>query len=552
MASRPPFYIQITTVKEDSIDLPLVTLPAGTILFRGLKVPKPEDAKYFYRDFLGDSEPGKVCLSPVHNVFFYPVPYVAFGAHDVGKDFTMLQMVVLVHPVNVVCAVSPSPLVRGMGQKFSGDAPWQRCSQFSGSTIDCHPPSAKELDARTYDNCLNPDYQARSGTRGWMALANLDSIKPRQKRWDVKPQGSHSSMGTFIKSLESEIPGEGAKALAWSYVDDHGHAGYPEIALYPYRVHKGRSLITRPCKTNEDAMRLIEKEAAADNLNYLPLATFTKTNTIDMIHGDFSYNSLKASQNNYNAPSAQKIILHSVYEYMTKLQSGIDLPHYGKAKLTFDTRTGFFALDTVVPNIKIPIPKQFADGYPTLPYRFLLMPMETEDEKRRMMTYMLMFRNASPEHFLEKYPLEKGFGVRRAMVFNRYPILTSLFTELGLQIPKSFLEPLDRAGKLYRKDTGKAKVVKPSVSNLPKPSNLSNPPKLSVPAEEPYPAYAPGTPLATTPVFGTTPAGTPPGTPPLTPKGGTRKKSQRGTRKNNKNAASLFTRIWKIHSKLGA
>jgi hypothetical protein len=158
-----------------------------------------------------------------------------------------------------------------------------------------------------------------------------------------------------------------------------------------------------------------------------------------------------------------------------------------------------------------------------------------------------MFRNASPEHFLEKYPLEKGFGVRRAMVFNRYPILTSLFTELGLQIPKSFLEPLDRAGKLYRKDTGKVKL-NPQVP-LVKPQNLSSLPKLSVPAEEPYPEYASGTPLATTPVFGTTPAGTPPGaTPPLTPKGGTRRQKRlRGTRKNNKNAASLFTRIWKIH-----
>lgn len=538
MASRPPFYIQITTVNEDSVDLPLVTIPAGTVLFRGLKVPKPEDAKYFYRDFLGDSEPGKVCLSPVHNVFFYPVPYVAFGAHDVGKDFTMLQLVVLVHPVTVVCAISPSPLVRGMGQKYSGTAPWQRCSQFSGPDIDCHPPTAKELDARTYDNCLNPEYQARSGTRGWMALANLDSLKPRQKRKDIYPQAT-SSMATFIKSLESEIPGEGSKALAWSYVDDHGHAGYPEIALYPYRIHKGRSLITRPCRTNEDAMRLIETEAAADNLNYLPLATFTKSSTIDMVRGQFSYTSLKASQNNFNAPSAQKAILHNVYEYMTKLQSGIDLPYYGKAKLTFDTRTGFFALDTVVPNIKIPIPKEFADSYPSLPYRFLLMPMETEDEKRRMMTYMLMFRNASPEHFLEKYPLERGFGVRRAMVFNRYPILTSLFTELGIQIPKSFLEPLDRAGKLYRKDTGKVKVVK----ELPK---VSLPPKI---LEEPYPDYAPGTPpLGSTPP-GTPPIGsTPPGTPPLTPKGGTRRqKKLRGTRKNNKNVASLFTRIWKIH-----
>ena len=135
MAGRPiPFYTTVTPVTEKftdaagapaSYDLPLVTLPAGTVLFRGVKIPEAyEDVRYFYRDFLGNPEAdGKVCLPPTHNVFFYPVPHVAFGTHTIGQTFNMMEVCVLVNPVNVVCASSPSSWVRGQGQRYSGTAP---------------------------------------------------------------------------------------------------------------------------------------------------------------------------------------------------------------------------------------------------------------------------------------------------------------------------------------------------------------------------------------------------------------------------------------------
>jgi len=250
-----PFYYQITPTNEvyktaaglsTSLDLPLITLPPGTVLFRGMKVPNPAevDSRVFYRDYLGDPEGTRhVCMRPTQNVFFYPFPYVAFGANEVGKTFYMMQMVVLVHPVNVVCSINPSQWVRGMGQRFDGTAPYRRCDTFP---LSCHPLTQREKEGLSYDNCLSPEYQVRSGTRGWMALADLDSFNPTQKKDGISKQPSKdSSMKLYIKTLESRKPGTGAELAAWSYTDAHRHHGFPEISLYPYKTHQGDRLLKR-------------------------------------------------------------------------------------------------------------------------------------------------------------------------------------------------------------------------------------------------------------------------------------------------------------------
>jgi hypothetical protein len=548
--STNPFYIQITPVKEDfinnagkpaSVDLPLVTLPAGTVLFRGLKIPNAaegEDIRYFYRDFLGDPEPGgKVCLSPVHNVFFYPFPYIAFGADKVGEAFTMLQMVVLVHPVTVVAAMSPSTFVRGMAKRYDGGAPWQRCNRFSGPDVNCHPPTAQEFEASTYDNCLNPDYQARSGTRGWMAIANLDSLNPIKKGANTPT----NPMKEFIKKLETLLPGQGSQAVANTYTDDQGHAGFPEIALYPYKTHKGRQNIVRSCPNDMAAMRLIGQEASADNLNYLPLASFTKNGILDMVNEDFNYQLLKPTPNAFSPESSQDVIIQNLFAYMNKLQTdGIDLPFYGKAQLCFDSRTGFFVLNKVVPQtLRLPIPKAIQDEEKvasSTSYQSILMPLRNSDGIRRMNIYSLMFRSFLPENYMKKYGLEQGFGFRRSFVFNRYPVLTNIFSDLGIAIPGAFKEPLNRAGKLYTRESGR----------------LSAP----APIRTPYVQKAPENQIEGVNYYKYANV-----TPP--PAGGRRstrfrkatkamKATRRQTRQQREPAkkyATLFTRVWKIHGK---
>ena len=74
---------------------PLVDLPIGTLLFRGVKLPdvaNGDDARLFVREFLGMPNGDSFCLSPVTNVFFYPFPYVAFGADHVGVKFNAAEV----------------------------------------------------------------------------------------------------------------------------------------------------------------------------------------------------------------------------------------------------------------------------------------------------------------------------------------------------------------------------------------------------------------------------------------------------------------------------
>jgi hypothetical protein len=483
MASKSPFYYQITQTKEDftdavglpkSIDLPLITLPPGTVLFRGMKVPNPAevDARVFYKDYLGDPEGSKVCMRPTQNVFFYPFPYVAFGANQVGKTFDMMQMVVLVHPVTVICSISPSQWVRGMGQRYGGTAPYRRCDSFP---LSCHPLTQAEKEGLRYDNCLSPEYQIRSGTRGWMALADLDSFNPDKPRGSTEA-APNSSMKLYIKNLEARKPGAGAELAAWSYTDAKRHHGFPEISLYPYKAHQGDRLLNRYCPNSETAIRLMAKEAAADNLNFLPIATFTRNGTIDMVNGFFTPDALGVSENSFSTPAADKqpVIEQKIGEYMDLLQTtGVKLPFFGGGKLSLDTRTGFYILPQVVPrNLMVPIPAEAppasvggggsaAAASPTSqPYRFLTLGLDTAEAKKRALNYILIFRNAIPAKFMEKYGLDRGFGIRRAMVFDRPPVLPRVFQELGLDVPKEFKAGIARAAALFQKNSGAPKKTK--------------------------------------------------------------------------------------------
>jgi hypothetical protein len=451
---KDPFYVQVTPVNVGSMDLPMVTLPPGTVLFRGLKVPhlsQGEDVRYFYRDFLGDPEPdGRMCLSPVHNVFFYPFPFVAFGAHDIGVTFTSMQIVVLIHPVTFICAVSPSPLVRGSPRGFPTDVPWKRCSAYQ---FECHTPTFKEQDAKDFDNCIDPEFQARSGVRGWMAVADLDSFQPK-KLLRQGMEAKNVPMSKYIRHLEDVFPGKAAELLANAYTDQHKHFGFPELAIFPYKRHPGAKRIVNGVRSSKKAIQLIEKEIKSSNLNFLPLAAFTKDATVDMVNGKFSFESLGVAENSFSTPPVQHQlpIERRLHEYMDLLQTtGIDLPFYGKGKLSFDARTGFFVLPQLIPrNYRLPTP----DESKGIPYSFVVMPLDTPENKKKALTYSLMFRSFIPEKFMQKFGLEKGVAVRRSMIFNRPPVLSKLFEALDLAIPPSFKATLARAAKQYQLNTG--------------------------------------------------------------------------------------------------
>jgi hypothetical protein len=499
----------------------------------------------------------------------------------VGQSYDIMNIVVLVQPVTVVSMISPSRFVRGTVKRFSGNSPIQRCSTLT--TGLCHQPNEKELDALQYDNCLNPEYQMRSNTRGWMAIAELDAL--------TKKTGGDTSMGSYLKALEARRPGQGAELLANSYTDLNRNNGFPEIALYPYKVHKGMKALKRPCKDITAAIYLMQREAEADNLNYLPIASVTREGTIDMINGLFTYERLGVSANAFTTPALNKQpdIETRLAEYMDSLQSkGLDLPFYGKGKLSFDTRTGFYVFPQVVPRSL-----QITEKGETFPYKYLALPLSNADERRRALTYSLMFRSLVDDKFMQKYGLEKGFGIKRAMIFDRPPVLTRLFDTLGMPIPAAFRDGLGRASRIHKENTAPKTAALPAAQPRtpplpPLPPAASTTPPLP---EEKGIALARkalregthindiiggyGKPInpfgltvneqtelikesqaSTTPRASTTPPGAPNSPPyrPSTPRmsGGTRKQKvvKRGTRrvKTVEHLAKAFSKVW---AKLG-
>jgi hypothetical protein len=532
---QPPFYEKVTLLTErfmrggipDNEDLALVTLPPGTVLFRALKIPNEAagvDPRLFYRDFLGDPEGrDNVCMNSTHNTFFYPFPYVAFGADQVGQDFDMMIMVVLVHPVNVVCSISPSQSVRGTAKAFTGDAPFQRCDGLVTKIPRCHPLTEKEKEDAQWDNCLNPKYQVASGTRGWMAIAQRDALNTKVVReWGkAGAPKKETYMWEYMNGLKARHPDICNDLLASSYTDHNKNNGFPEIVLYPFKTHLGEKPYKQKCSSVATAIRLMQKEAEKDNFNYLPVAAFTKDGVIDMVNGFFTQETLGLSANAFStsAASKQPAIESVIKSHMEKLQTqGIVLPSYGPGALSFDTRTGFYILPQVVPRSLAIVPGEeaapFAKKQGPVPYSRLCIPLANEADKRRVTNYKVMFRNFSLLNFMKNYGIETKFGLNRAMIFDRPPVLSVLFKLFGLGMPKEFIYGLKRATATKAEDEDALKKLGQAASSLA--ASAAAP--AVAPGSPGSPAYAPTTPT------GVTPPGSPgsPGSPayaPTTPTG---------------------------------
>jgi len=384
-------------------NITLITIPAGTILFRGIRIP--EDPLAFYTDYLGTPVDGALCLKPTHNVFFYAHPLVSFGVHQVGGTYDAMQVVVLVKDVQVICLMRPSALVRGSPKGFPSSAPIQRCSLFKESCTDL---TEKEIDALSYDNCLLPSYQRSSGTRGWMAIANMDSIEPAAK------PGFEGTMAPYLKGLEKRFPGVGSLLTASTYTDatraERGKQprnGFPEVVLYPYATAPSDTNLYQQCTSETMAMALLAKHAKNDNLLYLPLATVTQSGVVDMVSGHFSFSRLKVQGQKQDQTKVEKNLLSYLNMAM---RNGLRVPYYGNGAISFDKRTGFYVLPQVASS------------------KATLIPMDSKDPKMRPVVYETMRK-----YLVTVRNPDSTFAFAR-------PAVAPVFRAVGISLPKDMYE----------------------------------------------------------------------------------------------------------------
>jgi hypothetical protein len=434
-ASGMPYYTTVTRVK-DTIDLSLVTLPEGTILFRGIKVPT-DNPLAFYADYLGTPSTVNgsptMCLKPTHNVFFYAHPLVCFGAHNVGVTFDAVQVVVLVKDVNVICMIRPSSMVRGEGKRYSGSDPIQRCSNFKEA---CGEQSEADIQRLSYDNCLDPAYQRRSSTRGWMAIANLDSIEPDlTEEPELAP-----TMAKYLQGLEKRQPGVGSLLAASTYVDatrtEIGklpRTGFPEIVLYPYATPPNDTSLHQSCSSDTMAMALLAKQAKRDNLLYLPLATITAKGVLDMIGGHFALDRVKTGGD-------QRQVEGNVTRYLnTAMRYGLRLPFYGAGAMSFDSRTGFYILPQVA----------------TPDYRLNILPMDTNQAKKRkdviqaVRKYLIACRMYTSDTYKKDVILPTG-TIPNSFIFSRPVLVVPVFKAIKIGLPRDMYEYIQEASEAYK------------------------------------------------------------------------------------------------------
>jgi hypothetical protein len=480
-------------IELDKRTVQFVDLPAGTILFRGERLPDPEkgeDLRNFYRDFLGtiDSTTKKFCIPPNYNVFFYPFPNVAFGANIYGERFNAMQMYVTRKKVTLACMISPATKVRGSPKGYDGFMPIMRCndvyelmgdeSLLCGSTGDA---KTKKLDAMSYDNCINPIYmnavkQWSPQTpliHGWMAIAEGDSLNIKGegvRRRETVRKGRNTVMGKYLTELGKRYPNKLPEALSWMYTDAHGHRGYPEIALHPLTPHPGTQTITLDIADMNEALEFIETNS--NRFVYLPLACFTATQTLDGIEGEFKVTNISDADRKMFPREAGKEaqakamrdpvrigIEKQIDAYMTKLMTeGIEIPGVGLSKIVFDSRTGFYVLDSFVrgkntvlyDNTKV---DPTTGDFVSMSYLDILMPLETDEDRRNMMNYCIVFNKFNPEKvFLPENLFSEGPPVYRSFIFDRPSNYFALFANLHQKFPVGLKMVTDRASFKYRQN----------------------------------------------------------------------------------------------------
>jgi hypothetical protein len=470
-----------------------VDIPAGTILFRGERLPDPEkgeDLRNFYRDFLGTIDPttNQFCIPPTYNVFFYPFPYVAFGANIYGQRFNAMQMYVTRKKITLACMISPASKVRGSPKGYDMYMPIMRCDNvykfmedenlMCGATGDA---KVKKLDAMSYDNCLNPVYMdsvkewtPKTPTiHGTIAIAEADSFdifgQGKQKRQTVK-KGRDTAMGQYITEMQKRFPTKLPEVLSWMYTDIKGHRGFPEIALHPITPHPGTQTIRNDIATMDEALEFISENS--NRFLYLPLACFTATQTLDGIEGEFKVTNVSDADRKMYPREKEKEkeakamrdpvrqgIERQMDAYMTKFMTeGIEIPGVGLSKIVFDSRTGFYVLDSFVRG-KNPIVFDITKIDPTtgmnnvFSYLDLLMPLETPEDRRNVMNYNIVFNKYNPEKvFVPENLFPEGPVVYRSFIFNRPSNYFSLFANLHQKFPAGLKMVTDRASFKYQQN----------------------------------------------------------------------------------------------------
>ncbi len=414
--------------------LPIVDLPAGTLLFKATQIIDPRS---MFFDFIGRVSAEGFCQTPYQNVFTFPHPYVGFGlfhkdvSNPAWNKFNAFQVYVLNANHSFVNMIKPSPMMRGHPHDYDkeGDS-IKRCDTFGPL---CKPSNLTEDEWNmflNYDNCINSDFARKKGIMGSISIADNDSIfRKMHKKFNV----NESSMGQYLRSLYAKNKELAAHLIMNTYIDARYLRGIPEIVINarkPQSFDAGLNLASGetlpPSKMrfvpitdlNESISYFIE-DLETNVYNIFPVATIT-ANGIFNTSDPSSIKNISASFEG-SAEDRKNAIEDNLATFMKKA-TGEGLPEFGKLK--FDFRTGFYVFEELAPE-KVP-------GLNFNYKKLLLGDLSTAKSRKIIDEYVAAYKEPIPrEQILKRSPM----GPPKAFIFARPPSLQNIYDFLQLEVP---------------------------------------------------------------------------------------------------------------------
>ena len=312
----------IKTYKIKGGEFKTITIPKGTILFRGISCETFKDYHRIFNDLIGYRKDKYYTISPTMNVFFYLVPY----ASDAVNIYDIHVMYVTQYDIELLLLINPSTHTRKDTRSDIDDNYLHKlittCENISeldkcGFNMSGVDPCFTDLMLKRYPNI-----------DGYIAIAQQDASMFFKRYRDLVNQGRAKYI---ISSLLS---------------DSRGEIGIPEIVLHPLRFkNTDCTVIGERFYNSEQIVKYCIKYRA--QYNYFPLIYFTNggINTFtDLAKEDTIKNIIKY----YRAYNSE---IPKIYSYIQDVFDALlHTNGYSINGVTYkagiDVKTGFYKLYT--------------------------------------------------------------------------------------------------------------------------------------------------------------------------------------------------------------
>ena len=203
-------------------------LPKGTVLFRLVKKRNDDEIRGIP---VGD---GVRCISPNHNVFFYPNPFIAKKALQMWcKDSKNMNVYVLEHPVKVLWLLKPSVYTRVTKNTKRNFI--KKCSLIKPG---CIPLKGQSMHS-PYNPCVSDTLIKKfPDVTGMIDLSLGDAPRIRQTL--------HSTPKRLLKYMHTA---EDAKVV---------YPSIPELILHPLTKRNQKDLLVYPDTKLDNAYSFVK------------------------------------------------------------------------------------------------------------------------------------------------------------------------------------------------------------------------------------------------------------------------------------------------------